>query len=455
MQKREKLKILLLNPSKEKEVSFAMLDDYNKKARNNNHPLGLLYLYSYLIQVHDVYIVDMDAEELNIIDIIPILDKYKPDLVGITCVISKWITVKELSKVIKEYNKNIKIVVGGVNPSLYTYETLQCVDIDFIIRGFGQKPLMILCNQLENNSYKDGIQNCFSRNIYKENTKGIFNFEDVDEYPFPNRTVLPMNYYYMPYSPENPTTSMITSLGCPYVCKYCQCRTFKPVIIRKPEKVADELEEIFRLGFKTVIFQDELFTMSDKRIKDICSLIKERDIKLNWAVRARANPLKMESLELMKESGCFNIHLGIESGNPRILEKMNKRTTVEQIKESVKRIKESGISCSASFMLGYPSETKEEIMDTINFASDLDLNLCQFYITIPSPGTEIYEEWKTRTGYEGDIFSKFTLNPEEVDLSNNIASDIFTKQELIDFVKLGFSKTKNLYKIKEGSVGKY
>jgi radical SAM superfamily enzyme YgiQ (UPF0313 family) len=442
------MKILLLNPPKEKEITFAVLTDYNTKARNNNPPLGLLYLHSYLSPYHNVDVVDMSAEELGILNIHNILLKYKPDIVGITCVISKWPTTKELSRQIKIFNKDIITIVGGVNPSLYTYETLQCEDIDYVIRGFGQIPLLELCNALDKKETTTTIKNCCTKETYRYPEKGCFNFEDIDKYPFPNRKIVPIDNYNMPFSPKNPTTSMLTSFGCFHKCHFCQCRTFTPIVIRKPEYVIDELKEVKTDGIKSVIFQDELFTMSNRRITDICTPMIENKIDLNWAIRARATHLKQESLDLMRQAGCFNIHMGIESGTDRILKRMNKNITVPQIKESIKAIKKAGMSCSASFMLGYPGETKEEILETIYFAAELELNVCQFYITIPSPGTELYKEWQERTGYKGDVFSQFTMNPDSIDLDGNIASDLFTREEMNEFVQLGFSKTNNLYKIK-------
>jgi len=442
------MNLLLINPPKEKEVSYAILKDYNVKARSNQPPLGLMYLYSYLFDKFNVTIVDMNAKEENIQDIKKHLNRYKPDMVGITCVISKWESVIELSSIIKEHDKDIQVVVGGVNPSLYTYETLQCANIDYAVRGFGQIPLFTLCENFEKGVIQDNIKNCFTRNNYKINIPGTFSFEDIDKYPLPDRKVLPIEDYNLPYFPENPSTSMVSSFGCPYVCHFCQCRTFKPLLIRKAKNVVDEMEEIQKLGIRSIMFQDELFTMSDARIVEICSLMIERKINLHWSVRARANPLEPSSLDLMKKAGCFNIHMGIESGNPRILKKMDKRVTVEQIKESIKRINEAGILSSASFMLGYPTETEEEIMETINFAANAGLSNCQFYITMPATGTLLYEEWKANTGYDGDISSKFTLNPKDIKIGDMIASNLFTKEQMNEFLNTGYAKTKNLYKVK-------
>lgn len=443
------MKLLLVNPPKDREASFATLDDYTTKARSDQPPLGLMYLYSYLHQKVDVSILDMNLHNMVVEDIDSYLQTLQPDMVGITCVISKWVTVRELARQIKRYNKDIQIVLGGVNPSLYTFETLQCTDIDYVIRGFGQKPLEALCKNFKAGIIQHNIERCFTRLNYPTNIPGSFSFEDIDLYPLPDRQVLSPTEYTLPYFPVNPTTSVLSSFGCPFKCHFCQCQTFKPIVIRQVDKVVNELVEIQNLGIKSVMFQDELFVMSRARVERLCKAMTEAHIELCWSIRARANPIDVDCLKLMKDLGCFNIHMGIESGNARILKKMNKNTTVEQIREAVARIKAVGLLCSASFMLGYPSETEEEILETIDFAASLALDNTQFYVTIPSPRTILYQEWQQRTGYTGDYFSRFTLDPDSFSLGSVIASDIFSRQEMDNFMHLGFEKTQNLYRLKE------
>jgi radical SAM superfamily enzyme YgiQ (UPF0313 family) len=439
------MKILLIAPPKEKEIVVTVLDDYNSKARSNFPPLGLLYLHSFLKSKHDVSVVDMNAEELKISDIFAIVEKYRPNLVGIGCVVNRWPAVIDLAKLIKQTDRNISVVVGGPNPSIYPYETLQCSDIDYVICGFGQVPLMELCNQLEEGVYKNGIENCYTRENCGSGTKGDFRYVEIDKFPLPDRDALTIDLYNASFCPKNPFTTMISSLGCPGRCAFCPCKNYKPIQMRRPECVVDEMESIQKLGIRSIMFQDELFTMSSQRVRDICKLLLERNVKLYWTIKSRVNYITKDCLDLMKGTGCFNIHLGIESGTERILKKMKKDITITQIVETVKMIKESGLSCTASFMLGYLDETKEEIYDTVDFAADLGLDNCQFFITMPEPQTELYDELKTKGKYVGDIYSKFTMEHEAGILRGNIASERFSREEMVNFLKDAYSKTKNLY----------
>lgn len=442
------MKVLLINPPHELEFSLFVLDDYNTKARSDQPPMWALYLHAYLKNRHSVEIFDMAVSNFPIDSVIKKIDEFKPDLIGITCVIGKWNTARKLSSIIKE-QFNIKIVLGGVNPSLYPSETLNHPSIDYVVAGFGQIPLLNLCNAIENNQDTNTIEHVFTIENCDKNTKGYFFFDDVDKYPMPDRSILNIHDYTMPIFPENPTTSMVSSFGCPFKCHFCASRWFRPLIIRKTENIIAEMKHIESIGVRSILFNDELFTMNTGRIHEICSQIISNNIHLNWSVRSRANLVNLEALKIMKQAGCVNIHIGIESGTNRILERMNKKLTVETIKNSVHAIKEAGLSATASFMLGYPDETKTEILGTILFAKYLELNSSQFFVVQPEPRTELYEEIKASKGLPDDIYSDFTLDPDNVDLKNNIASNFFSKEELDWFLKLAYSQTKNLYNLKE------
>jgi len=443
------MKVFLIAPPKDEEdISLFTLNDYSSKARSNQHPLGLLYLYSYLKPFHEVKIFDMNALELPISAIKDELEIFKPDLVGITQVIGKVVTVRKLAQEIKKYS-SAKICLGGQNASLYPWENLQYPYFDFVISGFGQVPLKELCDALENNLDTDNINRVYTKNNCKKKIQGTFEFVNVDDFPIPDRGILPIENYQMPFAPENPCTSMITSLGCPFHCGFCASRNYKPVTLRSPENIVAEMKHIESLGIRSIMFQDELFTMNVNRIKSICSLIIKENVKLHWSVRSRANLVNMEALTLMKDAGAFNVHLGIESGTNRILGEMNKKLDIDLIEMSVNAIKNAGLKCTGSFMIGYPDETKTEILATIQFAKKLQLDVSQFYYTAPEPNTPLYCQVKTAKGLSDDIYSDFTLDPDSVDLKNNIASNLFSKEELEGFLKLAYSQTKNLYNLKE------
>lgn len=443
------MRILLINPPLDNDnISFFNLIDYDKKARTFQIPIGLMYLKSYLDKDHDIEILDMPVLGLSINDIQKYIKNF--NLIGITVTIGKWPTVIKLAKEIKKHT-NISVIAGGVHVSLYPYESLQCKEIDYIISGFGQIPFKKLCERLEQypGIEHNNVYNVYTRSNTDANTVGNFEFVDIDEFPFPDRKCLPIDDYIMPLFTDGSVTSMVTSIGCPYKCFFCACKNFQPVKIRKIENIINEMKYIQDLGISGILFNDELFTMSTKRITDICSGIINNNINLVWSVRSRANLVNLDTLKLMKKAGCVNIHLGIESGTNRILNRMNKKLTVDIIEKSVNTIKEAELGVTASFMLGYIDESESEILQTIEFAKKLELNSVQFYITCIESRTELYEELKPIKNLPDDIYADFTLNPDKIDLSKNIASTVFSKKEMDDFLRYAYSQCKSLYNIKK------
>lgn len=430
------MKILLINPPKviDIEMKYVITD----AVLYNVPPLNLQYLYSYLSPYHDVYILDMAAEDIDIKDINTYIEKYKPDIVGMTAMFMDYSNVYKMAKLIKELNKDIVIVIGGISASIYIYETLQFKYIDYVISGTGQIPFLKLCNELSKGKFKNDIENVFTKENYTQNKLGYFKYENFDDYPTPNRIVNKHLYTYALTS---------TTLGCPNRCHFCS--SYKTIVLRKPESIIKELIEIYELGIKSVMFFDELFIYSNERVKQICDLIIDSGIKLQWTARGRIDSINKELLDIMKKAGCTSIGTGIESGTERILKRMNKHITLEQIKQSVKLMKNADIQCLAGFMVGYPSETKEEILETINFAKNLNLDGYSFYITTVLPGTMLYKEWQKNNNYYGDTISDFIINlskdiNSDIALYYKFASDLFTPNTLRNFIKLAFFTVKNI-----------
>lgn len=444
------MKILLINPPEDLDFSLFVLEDYNSKARSHAVPLWALYLHAYIKDSHECKIIDMAAKGMQISDIDAELDSFKPDFVGLTCVIGRWKTVRKLSERIKNHS-DIKVILGGVNPSLYPWETLQCPHVDYVIEGFGQRPLKELLDKYPKQKVEFGIPKLHTKYNCTKETVGCFNFENVDDFPMPDRSILPIEDYVMPFFGEegNPVTSSVTSFGCPFKCRFCRSKEFKPLILRDPDKIAAEMKNIENIGIKGVIFNDELLTLNTKRIGAITSALIRANVNLKLALRSRANLVNADALNMLKDAGVFSIHMGIESGTDRILGEMNKQLTVETIKKSVGMIKEAGLKVSASFMLGYKDESESEIMQTIQFSKDLDLDNSQYFIVQPEPETELYQELKYRKGLPDDIYRAFTLDPDSVDLKNNLASTRFDKEVMNEILKYAYSQTKNLYSIKE------
>lgn len=442
------MKILLIQAPNDEAVTTSIYPRaHSKQARSVMPPLGLLSLASHLKRRHDVYVVDMMLSGETHDDLPGLLNALQPDIVGATAVMLLWPSILKLFRAVKEWDCSVHTVVGGPNATFYPAETLQHEDIDFLIVGNGEKPLMSLCDCLAAGGNGDGIENCYVQGKSYEQFSCNYSKEYLmDNFPFPDRSFVPYGEYTVPFCPENPSTTMVTSQGCPFKCHFCTTAR-PPVQFRSIDAIMHELEDIQALGIRSVLFQDELFTTQKKRVTAICREMQRRGIGLHWTIKSRIDTIDREMLDLMKNAGCFNIHFGIESGNEKTLKRMNKGYTCAQVKQAVDMVKRAGLSCTGNFMLAYPGETEKEILETIEFAKGLSLVISQFFLTIDSPGSHLFEEALKLGRRTHDHLREFVENPfgftKPIELFS--ASDRFSQDQLKSFLAKAYSETKTLY----------
>jgi radical SAM superfamily enzyme YgiQ (UPF0313 family) len=434
------MKVLLIQPPYNKAIALGCRRGYSEEARSPLPPLGLLYLAGHLKKNHDVKVLDMTLPNQKLSDAI----RSGPDIIGIPSLIGLWPTVVDIFNLVKYINPFIHTVVGGPNATQYPEETLTFKNIDFLITGLGQFPMMELCNQLEKGQSGEGIENCYVQGKKYDSYRTGYPHE-LDDFEFPNREVTPFKEYYVGFCPENPTTTMITSMGCPFRCAFCNVHN-QHLEIRSAESVVDEIEAIQRMGIKSILFNDELFTLIPNRVREICEGLIKRKIKIHWSIKSRIDCIQDWMPALMKGAGCFNIHFGIESGNNSTLERMKKGYDTEEIVDAVLMVKASGLSCTANFMLGYPGESEKHIRNTIAFAKSLDLDLAQYSITMDIPNTELFDEAIASQRLHMNHWSEFTKNPERTDLVEMFSSEL-PREKLLELLDEAHSSTKTLYDI--------
>jgi len=244
---------------------------------------------------------------------------------------------------------------------------------------------------------------------------------------------------------ERPFAPIITTRGCPYQCLYCSAPITqgRKMRYRDPVKVVDEIENLINnYGVKEIQIEDDNFTLKKQHATAVCEEIIKRKIKIHWSLPngVRIDKLDPELLKLMKKSGCYYMALGIESANQRILDIIKKRLDKNLVRKVVTWVKDSGIDAVGFFMIGMPTETKKEIMNTINFACSLDLERASFHKATPYPGTELYDLWLAKYSKNKNIdwktFSCYEFNADWAEVS---PKDI-EKFQKIAFFKFYFTK---------------
>ena len=223
--------------------------------------------------------------------------------------------------------------------------------------------------------------------------------KDLDTLPIPDRDLIPNDVYYPSpifsrgYKGKEYST-IITSRGCHEKCTFCASRAFwKRIRTRSPENIVEEIKLLkSKYGVKHIDFLDDTLTVSRKRVREVCTRILDEEIEIIWTCYSRVDVIDPELAKLMKRAGCFGIQFGIESGNEEILKRIKKNATKNQVRYAVKCVKDEGIKVMGDFMIGLPGDSNKTIMETYKFAKELKLNLVLFSITLPLPGTGIFEE---------------------------------------------------------------
>jgi len=327
-------------------------------------------------------------------DITPAL---RADVIGITAVTPTVESAIRLSKAIKLVTDK-PIVVGGPHASLMPDETLESGAFDMVLAGEADVTLPMLLDSLENELPLDDIPNLHCKaGSYIWANKSASKLLDMNDIPMPDYSLINLAHYHPhpPHGRKRPWLPVITSRGCPYSCTFCS----KPVFGNKYRAIsaAYVVEQLGILkdsfNVKEVAFYDDVFTLDFHRAYDICDGMLRNELDIDWSCETRVNLVSPEILRDLKRAGCFLMAYGIESGSPEILAKLSKGIELSQVEEAVAHTREAGIQTVGYFMLGNPGETKEDIDKTIDFAIKLKLDYAQFSITVPLPGSQLYQQY--------------------------------------------------------------
>jgi len=343
------------------------------------------------------------------------------------------IDVFKTAEVVKNVDQKIKVVLGGPHVNIYPMETINNKNIDFLVLGEGEALFKDLLDNLENVENLKQIKGL----VFRDNNGKVVNtgmrelIMNLDSVPNPRRDLLPYKKYYSIIAKKNPTTTMFTSRGCPYRCLFCDRPHLGKIFrARSAENVVAELQQIEHMGIKEVFIYDDTFTINKERVVKICNLILEKNIKLSWDIRARVNTVDKELLRLMKNAGCERIHYGVEAGTEKILKILRKDITLEQIKNAFELTKRAGIETAGYFMIGSPTETMDDIKETIKLAKEIFPDYVHFSVLTPFPATELYFLGLQNGIIKNDYWREFAKNPK-LNFKPPAWEENFKREELI------------------------
>ncbi|MHB8066518.1 MAG: B12-binding domain-containing radical SAM protein [Desulfobaccales bacterium] len=367
-------------------------------------PLNLCCLAAYARRDHkevEFSILDAEARGLNLEATVSAAIQFQPDLIGITATTTAFDAIIALGRLLKQASPQVPLVLGGPHPSALPERSLRETGADFVAVGEGEVTFSELILALKQGEKRfDGIDGLAflepGGKYHQASPRQLL--PDLDALPFPARDLVDNRLYSPPATKRvslGINTMVSTSRGCPHNCGFCSFRSVwgRGTRVRSPQSVVAEIREcVERFGVSSINFADEFFTAQKPRVIEICRLMRVHGLVLPWVCSARAAGLDRETLAQMKAAGCREISFGIESGNPEILKRIDKKINLTEAERVLRTAQKLGLTTHASYILGYPGETIETIKETIRFAQKLNTDVAAFFIASPLPGSRLYRE---------------------------------------------------------------
>lgn len=381
------LNILLLNPPGKK---LYIRDYYCSKVSKAGYiyePVDLLILSGILLARHNIHVLDAMAYNLSPRQCLDKINSIKPDVIfSLTGAVSFDEDV-ECWKEIKSHDKGTLIFASGdilMEEADLLLKKLDC--LDGVILDFTDSEVLDLLENMER-PYNTVVHK-YKGQIYKgsgEGKRGVFDI------PLPRHDLFPLDKYIYPFTKGRPFATVLTDYGCPYRCSFCIMGTL-PYKWRSVDNVMEELRYIKGLGISNIYFDDQTFGVIKNRGEELCRRMIDEKLGFKWCCFSRVDMAGEEALELMKEAGCHTIMYGVESGSDEILKKYSKDTSREQIKGAFELCRRAGIKTAATFVLGLPDDNESTIMETIEFAKEIDPDYASFNIYVPRMHTKLRRE---------------------------------------------------------------
>lgn len=400
-------------------------------------PIGLAYIASVFKQDGvNVYIEDQYATAVSNSELLDKIGREKPDIVGLSCITANVKNGLVIASGIKGVDKNITVIFGNIHPTLFAQEILDSNVCDIVVRGEGEFTLREVVRTIKQQGSLENVCGI----SYRIGGKTFHNpdsklLDNLDELPYPDWDLLDLNRYrnYPMLGVYDVVLPLQGSRGCVYKCLFCaQDKIYPKARYRDIMQIVNEMEHMHKeYKVKYFGFNDAFFPFTFKSGMEFCAELIRRGLnkKIKWITETRVDMVNYELLEMMKKSGLEVIMYGFESGNQGVLDAADKQITLKQAEDTMRMTKKLKIRTLGLFMLGMPDDTKESCLETIRFAKRLDPDIAKFNLTVPLPGSRLFEmyrdkfkdadpdkfvSWLDWTNYKGDALTLGILSAKEL-----------------------------------------
>jgi anaerobic magnesium-protoporphyrin IX monomethyl ester cyclase len=384
----------------------------NKDRRYKTVHLGLAYLAAYAREQHkDVTFRVLDTRVATSKETKEFFST-SFDLVGITVFSPVYYEVIDIFNKVRKTWDNAPVCLGGPYVTTLMEDIFFRTPADYAVYGEGEITFSDLISHLKGEKEIGTIEGL----MYKNEQGEVFTnspraqIRDLDSLPLPAYDIFPMSRY--------PLHRMVTSRGCPFACAWCNSSSIwnHSYRTRDPEHIVREIEFLIAVhGKKIFVFGDNSFNLDMKRVDNFCDLLIRKNIKILWSVSLRADHMTQELANKMKEAGCYNVAIGIESANNEILSRIGKATTIEKITAGIKNLKKAGIEVLSQFVIGSPFETLKTVEESVEYAKHSECDYTNFYTVLPFKGTPQWDYvLQHGTFFTKEIHDFHTMNPRIV-----------------------------------------
>lgn len=376
------------------------------------------------------------------------LQQYTPSLIGIgPCITTQVRALKEIAATCREVLPRMPLFAGGPLASIADQEWLfyEELGIDYIIKGDGELAVVDAIRTV-----KKGLSLADSSFVSRKGYSHVNYIEDIDSILFPYREFGHSDHFSIRRASESKNqAAMITSRGCPYACKYCVSGNLKHNNFkyrkRSADNILDEMQMLYeKYETSDIVFYDDCFFHNPKTVntdvETFCSKKIDRMIEATWQIEMRPDvfvALSDESIELLKESGCRQISLGIEKASSRGMAFLGKEDCWPSLEQKIKHIKSlSDISVSATFILGGENETAQDVKQLIEKSKTLQLDFAHYNPLFLYPGTPLYNDVFSDNRKWAQLILEDTLDWGEIVYETSQLS----REKLIELVDYAYSQ---------------